>query len=78
MVKHVFRLPGEADLIDELSGQQIVNDRFNSQRGQPVRVKPRTEDCRCAQRALCPWVESIDASSDSCLQRDRHAHLANL
>ena len=36
MVKHVFRLPGEADLIDELSGQQIVNDRFNAQRGQPV------------------------------------------
>ena len=77
MVKHILGLPGEADLIDELSGQQIINDRFNPQRGQQIQVKPLAEHCRCAQRALCYCVEAVDARGDGCLQCDRHAHLAN-
>ena len=31
VVEHVLGLAGEADLIDELSRQQIINDSFNPQ-----------------------------------------------
>ena len=43
MVKHILGLSGEPDLIDELSRQQVINDRFNPQRVQQVQAESRAD-----------------------------------
>ena len=72
MVKHIPRLSRELDLIDELSCQQLSNDRFDPQHSQQVKAKPRPDHRRRTQRAFCFRVEPIDACGDRCLQCGRH------
>ena len=42
MVKHILRLSGKPDLIDELAAHQIVQDRINAQRFQQVPAELRS------------------------------------
>ena len=78
MVEHVLGLSGEPDLIDELGRHQVINDRFDAQRGQQVEAEPRADHRRRAQRAFGFRVEPVDARGDGRLQRGRHTHLGSL
>ena len=78
MVEHILGLPGEPDLIDEFGRDQVVNDRFDAQRGQQVEAEPRADHRRRAQRAFGFRVEPIDARGDGRLQRGGHTHLSSL
>ena len=78
MVKHILRLAGEANLIDELTSQQIIDDGVDSQRGQQVEGETRAEHRRRTQRSLGLCVEAVDARGDSRLQRNRHIHVSDV
>jgi len=40
MVKHIFRLSGEGDLVDEFAAHQVLQDGLNAQRFEQARVEP--------------------------------------
>ena len=57
---------------------QVVEGRFDPQRGQQVEAEPRADDRGRAQGAFGFRVEPIDARGDGRLQRGRHTDLSNL
>ena len=64
MVEHIFRIPGELDLIDELGGHQIGNLGFDAEPRQQIHAEPRADNRRGAQRAFRLRVQPIDARGD--------------
>ena len=50
---------------------QLVNDRFDPQRGQQVEAKPRSDDRRARSMCVLLWLKPIDAGGDGRLKRRR-------
>ena len=78
MTKDKFGLPGERDLVDELTRHQISYGWSHPKRTQQVGAKPRADHRRRAQCAFRLRVEPIDTGGDRRLQRRRDAYLGDV
>src|SRR5271157_1014900 len=78
MAKRVFGVRGEPDLIDELGGDQLVDNRVDVEAGQQVAAEARPDD-RCGrERVFVRRAEPVDAGGDGRLQGGRHADVGDI